>query len=132
MGGNYNMELRDIRVGEDYYWSPRGYYTGVIPAKIKITKIENGHPYGKIVDSIIRGSRGFNLQRVFRTEQEAKNHYQDEINTIKNNYRQQINSIEDLVQFCLDHCVACAEEYTDYDARNVAVEKAREFGMTIR
>lgn len=33
--------------------------------------------------------------------------------------------------FCLDHCVAKAEEYTDWDAREAAIQKAREFGIDV-
>lgn len=46
-------------------------------------------------------------------------------------YKQNIRSAEELVAFCLDHCVAKAEEYTDWDAREAAIQKAREFGIDI-
>ena len=126
------MELKDIRVGKEYYWSPRGYYYGKIPAKVKITKIEHGFPFGKIVDPKVIGTQGFSVYRVFETELGAYDHYYGEVNAIKNNYRKQINSIEDLVIFCLNHTVSHTEEYTDYEAREVAVEKAKQFGVKIK
>lgn len=45
----------------------------------------------------------------------------------KNKYREQIQTPEDLVRFMYDYTVSCAEEYTDWEARAVAAEKAKEF-----
>ena len=44
----------------------------------------------------------------------------------KARYRAEIHSIEDLVAFMYDHHVSCCEEYTDWEARTVARQKAKE------
>lgn len=45
---------------------------------------------------------------------------------IKKNYKQSIHTVEDLVKFMYENNVAYAEEYTDYEAREAAKEKAQE------
>jgi len=45
---------------------------------------------------------------------------------IRNKYRAQIQTVEDLVRFMYDHNVSCSEEYTNWNARQIAREKAKE------
>lgn len=42
---------------------------------------------------------------------------------------QLISTPEDLVLFCLKNNVACAEEYTDWEARTAAINLAKQFGI---
>lgn len=51
-----------------------------------------------------------------------KKESEDKIDKIKS----EIHDVNDLVKFMYDHCVASAEEYTDWDARRVVREIAKE------
>lgn len=46
-------------------------------------------------------------------------------------YKDSIQSLDDLFVFCLNHCCAHAEEYTDYEARKACIERAKELGIQI-
>lgn len=46
-------------------------------------------------------------------------------------YKNSIHTIDDLVAFCLTFCCAHAEEYTNYQARQAAIEKAKELGIRL-
>lgn len=46
-------------------------------------------------------------------------------------YKDSIQSLDDLFVFCLNHCCAYAEEYTEYEARKACIERAKELGIQI-
>lgn len=46
-------------------------------------------------------------------------------------YMKDINSVEDLVRFMYTHAISCAEEYTDWEARDTVKRKAIEFGIDL-
>lgn len=68
------------------------------------------------------------LDLIFETKEEAKNYINNKHEKTKNEYRNSINNIEDLVRFCFYNDF-CSEEYTNYQAREVAIEKAKEYGI---
>ena len=47
-------------------------------------------------------------------------------------YKESINSTEDLINFMLNNTVSFAEEYTDWEAREAAIQKAEELGFTVK
>ena len=62
---------------------------------------------------------------LYKSEQECRNASKAESDRIRAGYRNQIHSVEDLVIFLFNHDTnGC--EYSDYDARAVAIEKAHE------
>lgn len=71
------------------------------------------------------------LSDAFVFEEDAREYKRKKEEKMKNDYRDQIHSIQDLVCFMFDHTVSSAEEYTDWTARAVAIEKAKEFGITL-
>ena len=70
------------------------------------------------------------LDLIFETKEEAENYVNNKHKEIENEYRNSINSIEDLVKFCFYNNF-CAEEYSNYLARKVALEKAKEYGIEL-
>lgn len=73
---------------------------------------------------------------VWSTLEEAKAADVARIEAIKDGYRKMINSPEDLARFCFQHCVYQIvtyglEKYTDQEAREVAEEKFKEFGIEL-
>ena len=70
------------------------------------------------------------IENIFVTEKEARDAKNKKIENTKNEYRKQINSVEDLVVFLFNHCIN-GDEYTDYEAREVAIEKAKEYGINL-
>lgn len=67
---------------------------------------------------------------LYKTAQECLDAMKRESERIKNEYRKEINSVEDLVVFMFNHDVSYCE-YQDSDAREVAIEKAKELlGMS--
>ena len=71
------------------------------------------------------------LSDAFVFEEDAREYKRKKEEKMKNDYRNQIHSIQDLVRFMFEHTVSSAEEYTDWTARAVAIEKAKEFGITL-
>lgn len=44
-------------------------------------------------------------------------------------YYDSIKTMQDLIKFPLDNCISCAEEYTDWVAREAYIRRARDFGL---
>lgn len=46
-------------------------------------------------------------------------------------YYDSIKTLQDLIKFSLDNCISCAEEYTDWRAREAYIRRARDFGFEL-
>lgn len=44
-------------------------------------------------------------------------------------YYDSIKTLQDLMKFPLHNCISCAEEYTDWRAREAYIRRARDFGL---
>ena len=62
---------------------------------------------------------------LYKSEQAGRDAAKAESERIRNEYRKKINSVEDLVIFLFNNDTSGCE-YSDYDARAVAIEKAAE------
>ena len=99
---------------------------------ISSTKIKNVDTPYVTVKTEHFGSNNVLFTHAFLTKEDLQEFKKQKEETLKENYRNQINSINDLVKFMYTHCVAAAEEYTDWDARTVVEEKAKEFGINLK
>lgn len=68
---------------------------------------------------------------LFKTEAEAKDEVKRRHDDSVKQYMSEITDVNSLVSFCLNHCVASAEEYTDWNAREAVEIKAKELGLTL-
>lgn len=64
--------------------------------------------------------------RVFSSKEECIKYYNKNFSNKVVSYCKSIKTIEDLVTFMFNHCVSCAEEYTDWEAREACKVKAKE------
>lgn len=95
---------------------------------IKINNKSEGYVNVKVKNF---GSTGVLFSYAFITIEDAKEFHKREKEEKLNTYRKQIHSIEDLVKFMYANTVSLAEEYTDWNAREVVEEKAKEFGINL-
>lgn len=92
-----------------------------IKEKVRILEIEDGVAKCK-------ADIGFcwkRLDDLYKTEQDCIDDIISKSNALKDKYRKEIKSIEDLVLFMFKHDVSNCE-YQDYEAKAVAIEKAKE------
>ena len=105
------------------------HWTDMIGAA-EIRKIEQMEDCGYVyhVKCVDGGLGGMMLPEdmCFATKDAAIQYQAAKTNMIENKYRSEIKSVKDLVRFMYDNVVSCAEEYTDWHARKVAAEKAKE------
>lgn len=67
----------------------------------------------------------------YPTKQACLDAFHEKSNATVKAYKTEIHSVDELVAFCLTHCVASAEEYTNYDARKAVLERAKELGLSL-
>lgn len=118
-------------IGDRVWGIERGWAEGIVHGEI--TKIETVKDcIGKEITVIdIRGSsamlsRSVKEEDVYMSNNDAEQAYKEEIQNRIKEYKSRINTVEDLVKFMFNENVACAEEYTDYEARQAVIEKAKE------
>lgn len=75
------------------------------------------------------GTIGAKKDECFATMEECVKYHQAESDQKVQEYMRSISTPEDLVLFCLKNNVACAEEYTDWEARTAAINMAKQFGI---
>ena len=63
---------------------------------------------------------------VFLSKKDCINCYSKNFNDKVVRYCKSISTIEDLVIFMFNHCISCAEEYTDWAAREASRRKVLE------
>lgn len=72
-------------------------------------------------------------EMVFSSKEDCVQDYQNRFEEKVQDYCKSIKSVSDLVSFMFSHCVSCAEEYTDWEAREAAYRKAKELlGIDLR
>jgi len=99
---------------------------------VKMTEATEKHPSEPYLTIQIDGSRYDRRDQLaskcYPTREAALAAQDAENENIKDKYRAQIRTPEDLVRFLYDNNVSSgSEEYTDWEARAVAAEKAKEF-----
>lgn len=123
--------MSDFKVGDHVWGIQWGWCEGVINGEIK--KFETTTDYkGKSVKfAYIRNNYAMlsgyvKEDDIYKSKSDAEKAYKEEIQNRIKEYKSRINTVEDLVKFMFNENVACAEEYTDYEARQAAIEKAKE------
>ena len=99
--------------------------------EIKQTESKNGAAPQDYLVIQIEGSkydkRNALVEKCHPSREAAKAAQDAENNAIKDKYRSEINSVQELVQFMYNHTIATgAGEYTNWNGREVAREKAKE------
>lgn len=69
---------------------------------------------------------GWPLKNLYASREELQNKLKKEERKKIAEIKDSIKDAGDLVRFMYDHCVACAEEYTDWTARKAVKEIAKE------
>lgn len=128
------MRKKDLKIGQQVYIIET--YTDFIH-RYKVMGFKTDPKYGEYVslngdEKDCVGTIGRPFDKVYPTKEAAQAALQAKDEEIRNQYRDEIKSVQDLIQFMYDYTVSCAEEYTDWNARNVAKEKAAEFGFPIQ
>lgn len=72
------------------------------------------------------GNSGCLLQNLYASREELQKELKKEEEKKIAEIKAKIKNANDLVAFMYDHCVACAEEYTDWTARRAVKEIAKE------
>lgn len=72
------------------------------------------------------GFRSVKLKDTYETDDAAIEAQDKRLETHRNRTKTQIHTIEDLVRFAYQHNVGPADEYTDWIARTIYAEKAKE------
>lgn len=123
--------MRKFKTGDKVWGIERGWAEGIIHGEI--TKIETVKDHeGKEINIIdIRGSSAMlsgtvKEEDVYMSKNDAEQAYNTEIQNRIEEYKSRINTVEDLVKFLFNENVVYSEEYTNYEARQAAIEKAKE------
>lgn len=112
------------KIGDEVYFIQT--YTGV--EKGTITKLLEEGAYIRLSYG---GTGGAKYEKMFSTEEEARNYYNADSERIENEYREQLKTKEDVLRFIFEHC-GTFEEYTNHEANTVGIEKVKEmFGVDI-
>lgn len=88
---------------------------------------QNGRTY-----AAINGTNGTvgcmhaKLDECHATKQECIDAKRDKNEKEQESLREGIRDVNDLVRFMYDNCIACADEYTDWNARAAARSRAKE------
>ena len=110
------------------YWTERIIGGKVIEVGMtKATEKYSSKQFVKIRIEDSRETRDQLSEKCYQSREAAQAAKDAEDEAIRNKYREQIQTIEDLVIFMYNNNVYNgAEEYTDWNARQVACEKAKE------
>ena len=108
----------DFKVGDIVYFDYFDFIREATIAKIK----------GNLADLKWTecGRNTMRLTDLYHTYEECLNAKKLKSKETIQNYKSQIKTVEDLVEFMYDNCVSCCEEYTDWDARKAAAERAKQ------
>lgn len=110
-------------------WSDR-----IVRANVQNIKISNGVEYAELrgmggdPDSLVdfTGTQGRQFEELFSTRVALEKHIADENAARAAEIRAQIQTKEDMIRFMFNHTVSCAEEYTDWFARETVKQIALE------
>lgn len=133
--------MKNVNVGDIVYAIEN--WNGLI-FSAKVTKVYQINNKERIVDvadlnclnyvadnSRCIGSTTYAFEQLFASAKNADEFRKNESNNLIENYKKGITDIASLIQFALNHCVACAEEYTDWEARTAYCIRAKELGFPV-
>lgn len=130
--------MADFKINDSAYFEEpwTGDIIGGRVIEVNQTKARPGcpsEPYLSIrIEGTEHGQRDFLASKCYPTRAAAKAAQKARSEGRRDKYRSQIKSGKDLVAFMYEYHVSCCEEYTDWDARAVAKEKAKElFGLEL-
>lgn len=63
---------------------------------------------------------------IFATKEDACKAYEEASAELVERYKSEIRTLRDLLEFPLSHCLACGEEYTEYEAQKAYRIRANE------
>jgi len=124
-----------FKIGEIAFYEDKCWLEGTMK-KAKITGFDTtdikgvATTYAKTSGISFVGDEGALLTDLYRTEKECADAITIRHDAKKQAYRDRINDEKDLVKFMYGHCIN-GDEYTDWDAKEVVVEKATEFGIDL-
>ena len=123
----------DFKVNDNAYFE-EPWTDNIIGGKVLAVKMTDATPKNPSEPYLvieIEGTRydkySFLASKCYPTREAAKAAQDAESEKLSDKYRSQIKNAEDLVRFMYCHHVSRCEEYTDWNARAVAKEKAKEF-----
>lgn len=73
-----------------------------------------------------RGTFGATENCIFAIEKDAHEAYEKSFADLVEQYKDKIKTLKDLLEFPLSHCLACGEEYTEYEAQKAYRIRANE------
>lgn len=110
-------------------WSDR-----IVRAKVQAIKMNGDLEYAELrgmggdPDSLVDfvGTEGRQFDKLFPTREALEKHIADENAAREAEIREQIQTKDDMIRFMFDNTVSCAEEYTDWFARDTVKQIALE------
>lgn len=121
--------MRHFQIG-DHVWFDQtwvGLTSGTITS---IEEIENRRTGTKGTFARIHadngGDSGAKINRIWATKEEGMKAMKAESDAAVKKYKDSIKDVNDLVRFMYDNTVSSAEEYTNWEARQAARERAKE------
>ncbi len=90
------------------------------------SKSDTGKNYYKVHSIDNYGTFGVAENCVFATKEDAQKAYYKLSAKRVEQYKKEIKTLKDLLEFPLTHCLACGDEYTDYDAQRAYRIRANE------
>lgn len=134
--------MKNVNVGDIVYAIESCWNNMVISAKVtKVYQINND---GKTIDvadvkclnyghdnSRCIGTTTYAFEQLFASAEEVDKFRRDKSNNLIENYKKEITDVASLIQFAINHCIACAEEYTDWEARTAYCTRAKELGFPV-
>ena len=119
---NPNHAAETWSVGDTCYFHEK-YNDAIFEGTIK--NIERVHGTATIHGSVThRGTFDAPLDRLFKTHAAGMAALQASHDARQKKYEDSIQTVQDLLQFALDHPVAKAEEYTNWEARAAFIARA--------
>ncbi len=116
--------MKEFKIGEEVWYFDQ---YEVLRHGI-ITDIGDG--YAKTKEGQHGGaSAGAKLEHCYATKEECCKVKVEADEARKLKYRESVKTVEDLVKFLWTHDIH--SEYPDYEARDIAAEKAKEFGIKL-
>lgn len=105
------------------------YYVDKYSSQINNGIVMKVEPYNDTMFTTLQGEQRKItrlIEDIFETHDKAKEDSDMKTEVIKEEYRQLIPDVPALIRFMLETAVCRCEEFTDWTAREVAMEKAKE------
>lgn len=140
------MGLGVLKLGSQYYFKSAndydfGLFRGELTGEVRYVKEMDEYLYTFAhVERIIKGEEDSYEYGTFRAfgnmifpsyeqlESTLKQQHEEKVQR----YYDSIKTLHDLMKFPLKHCIGCAEEYTDWIAREAYIKRANDFGLVYK